>query len=100
MSHGRLSKISNSLGFNIRTLPFIYLGVPIFKGKPKTCYFHPVVDKIKSKLDSWKASLMTFAGRIQLVKSVVQSMLIYSITIYSWPVSLIKKLERYVRNFI
>jgi ribonuclease HI len=78
----------------------MYLGVPIFRGKPKAVYFQPIVDKVKLKLASWKASLLTYAGRIQLVKSVIQSMLIYSITTYSWPVSLIKELERYMRNFI
>jgi hypothetical protein len=81
-------------------LPFIYLGVPIFKGKPKTAYFQPLVDKIKIKLASWKASLLSYAGRCQLIKSVVQSMMIYSITIYSWPISLIKELEKYLRNFL
>jgi hypothetical protein len=58
------------------------------------------VDKIKLKLASWKASLITYAGRVQLVKSVLQSMMVYSITIYSWPISLIKELEKYMRNFI
>jgi len=100
ISNDRLTHIAENFGFNIGTLPFIYLGVPIFKGKPKSCYFQPIVDKIKVKLASWKASLLTFAGRIQLVKSVVHNMLIYSITIYSWPTSLIKELERYMRNFI
>ena len=74
--------------------------MPIFKGKSKASYFQPIIDKIKVKLASWKASLLTFAGRLQLVKSVVHNMLIYSITIYSWPSSLIKELEKYFRNFI
>ncbi|AES66745.1 hypothetical protein MTR_2g081130 [Medicago truncatula] len=42
-----LAHITNSLGFNIGSLPFLCLGVPIFKGKPKAAYFQPVVDKIK-----------------------------------------------------
>jgi len=91
--------ISN-FGFNIGTLPFIYLEVPIFKGKPKSCYFQPIIDRIKVKLASWKASLLSFVGRIQLIRSVIHSMLIYSITIYSWPSSLIKELEQFLRNFI
>ncbi|CAJ2637186.1 unnamed protein product [Trifolium pratense] len=100
ITHTRLTSIASSLGFCIGTLPFMYLGVPIFKGKPKAVYFQPLVDKVKMKLASWKASLLTYAGRIQLVKSVIHSMLVYSITTYSWPISLIKMLERYMRNFI
>ncbi|CAJ2645220.1 unnamed protein product [Trifolium pratense] len=100
ITHTKLTSIASSLGFCIGTLPFMYLGVPIFKGKPKAVYFQPLVDKVKMKLASWKASLLTYAGRIQLVKSVIHSMLVYSITTYSWPISLIKMLDRYMRNFI
>jgi hypothetical protein len=74
--------------------------VPIFKGKPKVCHLQPVADKIKLKLSAWKASLLSIAGRVQLVKSVIQSMMIYSISVYSWPVSLIKEVEKNIRNFI
>jgi hypothetical protein len=40
------------------------------------------------------------AGRVQLVKSVIQSMLLYSISIYCWPIFLIKEVEKNIRNFI
>ncbi|PNX55034.1 hypothetical protein L195_g048658, partial [Trifolium pratense] len=100
MSQSRVNNIAHSLGFSIGSLPFIYLGVPIFKGKPKTCHFAPIFDKIKLKLAKWKASLLSYSGRVQLLKSVIQSMLIYSITIYSWPVSVIKDLEKLMRNFL
>jgi hypothetical protein len=100
ISQARVHQIAIFLGFTIGTLPFVYLGVPIFKGKPKSIYLQPIADKIKSKLAAWKASLLSIAGRVQLVKSVIQSMLIYSITIYSWPISLLKDLERWMKNFI
>ena len=100
ISNARLNQISNFIGFNIGNLPFTYLGVPIFKGKPKTAYFLPIADKIKTKFSAWKASLLSIAGRVQLIRSVIQSMLLHSILIYSWPVALIKDLERWMRNFI
>jgi len=76
------------------------LGVPIFKGKPKVRHLQPVADKIMMKLSTWKASLLTMAGRVQLARSVIQSMMMYTISLYSWPVSLIKQVEKSVRNFI
>jgi hypothetical protein len=74
--------------------------VPIFKGRPKVTHLQPVTDKIKAKFSAWKASLLSIAGRIQLVKFVVQSMLVYSISIYSRPVSLLRSLEKWIKNFI
>ncbi|KAK2426743.1 hypothetical protein QL285_025379 [Trifolium repens] len=97
---GRLNLIVQLLNFKLGSIPFVYLGVPIFKGKPTSLHLQPVADKIKLKLSAWKASLLSIAGRVQLVRSVVQSMLIYSISIYSWPTSLIKDLEKCIRNFI
>jgi hypothetical protein len=82
------------LNFNVGQLPFNYLGVPIFKGKPKVSHLQPIADRIKLKLSAWKASLLSMVGRVQLVRSVIQSMMIYSISLYSWPVSLLKQVER------
>jgi ribonuclease HI len=100
ISPRRLDLIVQVLNFNIGSLPFSYLGVPIFKGKPKACRFQPIADRVKLKLASWKASLLSITGRIQLVRSVIHSMLTYSISLYSWPVSLLKELEKCIRNFI
>jgi hypothetical protein len=56
---------------NVGSLPFNYLVVPILKGKPMASYFQPVVDKVKIKLALWKASMLSFAGKVQLIKSVI-----------------------------
>ncbi|GAU51938.1 hypothetical protein TSUD_417200 [Trifolium subterraneum] len=77
----------------------IYSG-SITQGKPKSIWLQPLADKIHAKLSAWKASLLTMAGRVQLVRAVIQSMLTYSITLYSWPISLLKDLETNVRNFV
>jgi hypothetical protein len=77
-----------------------YLGVPIFKGKPKKIHLQPIADRVQSKLANWKASLLSIAGRVQLAKSVIYSMLTHSMSIYSWPISLLKDIEKWTKNFI
>jgi len=86
INNGKSTIFSTSitlLDFKIVSLIFYYLGVPIFKGKLKACYLQPIVDKIKLKLSNWKGSLLSMACRVQLVRSVIQFMLIYIISIYS-----------------
>jgi len=100
ISQGRLHNIVDLLGFQMGSLPFTYIGVPIFKGRPKSIYLQPITDKIKAKLSAWKASLLFIAGRVQLVKSVIFSMLTHSMSIYSWHVSLLKDIEKWIKNFI
>ena len=100
ISDSRLDSIVNMLGFYTGAVPFNYLGAPIFKGKPKVIHFQLVVDKIKTKLDSWKASLLYMAGRVQMVKSVINNMLLHTMAVYSWPISLLREIERWIKNFI
>lgn len=50
ISTARLNSIVQLLNFNIGTFPFNYLGVPIFKAKPKASFLQPVADKICMKL--------------------------------------------------
>lgn len=82
------------------SLPFTYLGVPVFLGKPRKVHLQPIADKIKCKLSSWKGSAWSFMGMVQLVKSIIQGMLVYSFHVYMWLVSLLKSLDKCIRNFI
>lgn len=43
--------LATSLHFVEGSLPFIYLGVPIFLGKPKTLHLQSIADKILGKFD-------------------------------------------------
>jgi len=48
--------ITNLLGFSFDIILFIYLDILIFKGKTNKLYLSHIADRIKSKLDAWKAS--------------------------------------------
>ncbi|XP_058761210.1 uncharacterized protein LOC131634556 [Vicia villosa] len=100
ISNRRLSYIAASLGFNTGQVPFYYLGAPIFRGRPKPLHFQSIADRICIKLSAWKASLLSVVGRIVLVKSVIQSMMIHTLLVYSWPVFVLKCIQRWARNFI
>lgn len=69
----RLRGLSNLLGSSHGSLPFTYLGVPLFRGKPKAIHLQPLMNKIKAKLFSWKRTLLSIMGHVQLVKSIRDS---------------------------
>lgn len=100
ISNSRSNIISSILGFSVGHLPLNYLGVPIFKGKPKKHHLQPIVDKILVKLAAWKGSLLSIMGRVQLIKSIIHGMDLYSFHVYAWPRSLLKYLDRCIKNFI
>ncbi|XP_058782945.1 uncharacterized protein LOC131657578 [Vicia villosa] len=82
MDNNRATHLSSLTGFSKGSLPFRYLGVPIFKGRVKRAHFQDLADSMISKMAAWKGSLLSYAGRITL------------------PVSLLKDIEQASRNFI
>jgi len=100
ISTARIENITALIGFNKGSLPFTYLGVPIFKGKPKRIHLQAITYNIKARFGAWKASLLSIARRVLLVQSVIQGMLIQSLSVYSWPTALLKEIESWCRNFI
>jgi len=78
MTSQRQNNIASLLGFSNDPLPFSWESM--FKGKPKAIHFQPILDKIRVKLATWKASLPFIAGRVQMVKSVIHNRLNYSLT--------------------
>ncbi|XP_057791061.1 uncharacterized protein LOC131008185 [Salvia miltiorrhiza] len=92
--------IINILKFRKGSLPFNYLGVPIFSGRVKASFLRAIHDRIILKFARWKGMQLSMAGRICLAKSVIQSSITHSMMVYRWPRSLIKELDLKCRNFI
>lgn len=82
ISPGRISIISDLISFTHGVLPFTYLGVPLFQGKSKKVHLQPIADRIMLKLFSWKVKLLSFMGRVLLIKFVVHSILTHSFHVY------------------
>jgi len=100
MTATRRNMLAQLSGFSVGTIPFQYLGCPIFQGKPKCIHFQHIVDQIKVKLATWKGVLLSIMGRVQLVKSIIHGMLVYSFHVYRWPIRLLKMLDRWIKIFI
>jgi hypothetical protein len=59
-----------------------------------------ITDKIRSKLATWKGTVLSIMGRVQLVKSIIHGMLVYSFHVYFWPKRLLRLLDSWLKNFI
>jgi len=69
-------------------------------GEAKRVFLQSIVDKAKARLEGWHSKLLSMAGRVQLIKSVIYPMLLHSFMVYAWPISFIKQVALWVRNFI
>ncbi|KAL4579128.1 hypothetical protein LXL04_015264 [Taraxacum kok-saghyz] len=89
----RVQEVAAMLGCNALKLPFIYLGVPVGCNMNRIMSWKPMVDKFVMKLSNWKAKLLSFGGRLTLVKAVLGGLAIYYMSIYKAPVAVLKVLE-------
>jgi len=51
--------VAHGIGYSLAYPPFKYLGVQMFKGRPKIKHFKDVCDIIKVKLVTWKETLLS-----------------------------------------
>ncbi|KAK3197941.1 hypothetical protein Dsin_021356 [Dipteronia sinensis] len=56
------SNIQSLLGFSTGKIPFTYLGVPIFNGRPPKSRLQSLADKVRSKLECWFGKLLSYGG--------------------------------------
>ncbi|XP_057770241.1 uncharacterized protein LOC130990060 [Salvia miltiorrhiza] len=92
--------INRELGFAVGCLPVTYLGVPIFTGRSRASFFASIYDRIVQKFSRWKGLQLSIAGRLCLIRSVIQSSVTHSMMVYRWPKSLLHSLDKMCRNFL
>ncbi|KAJ4776087.1 RNA-directed DNA polymerase (reverse transcriptase)-related family protein [Rhynchospora pubera] len=92
--------IKDSLQCQLASLPITYLGLPLTSKKPNRTCFQPLLEKLERRLATWKSKLITRAGRLQLISSVLLSIPIYYLSCFSLPKWLIKKIDGLCRRFL
>lgn len=93
MSPAQKSSLANIVGLQLGFLPVRYLGVPLSCRKLFRSDCKPLLEKITSRITSWAARLLSYAGRLQLIESVLASLYGYWCSIFLLPVHLIKAVE-------
>jgi len=65
-------ELAEILGVPIGYLPIRYLGLPLSCNYPKARHFLPIINKVRRRIEGWQLNYLSTAGRIELVKSVLQ----------------------------
>lgn len=76
-----------------------YFGLPSFVGWNRTAYFTQIKERIWARMQCWKEKHLSQAGKEIMIKSVVQSILVYSMSVFKLPVGLCKDIEAMIRKF-
>lgn len=94
------SRITSLLGFSEGSLPFRYLGIPVISSRLRQADCSTLVNMITSRARSWTQRFLSFAGRLQLVRSVLYAIQVFWSNIFMLPMSVIGSIERVLRQFL
>ncbi|KAK6117718.1 hypothetical protein DH2020_048570 [Rehmannia glutinosa] len=95
-----LDNILNLLNFPLGTLPVRYLGVPLAAQKLNVNHYSPLYDRIASYINKWTANSLSYAGRLLLIKSVLQGVECFWLQIFPLPSTVIDRINRLCRVFL
>jgi hypothetical protein len=82
------------------TLPVRYLGVPLVTKSLSAADCASLVSRITARMNSWLVRHISFAGRLQLLNSVLFSLQSYWTRVFILPQKVIKLLEQKFNRFL
>ncbi|XP_026396984.1 uncharacterized protein LOC113291698 [Papaver somniferum] len=88
------------LGCKVDELPITYLGMPIGALRRNKEGWDAVIQKMKKKLAPWKRVFLNKAGRITLIRSALESITTYFMSLLILPVAVEKELNIIMRRFL
>jgi hypothetical protein len=76
-----------------------YLGLPSMVGRSKKATFSFIKDRVWQKISSWSSKCLSKAGREVMIKSVLQAIPSYVMSIFRLPNSLLDEIEKMMNAF-
>ena len=97
---GKITNLTNISRIQSTTSLGKYLGFPMLHGRPKRIDFNFIIEKMQTRLASWKNRLLNRSGRLTLATSVLSSIPTYYMQINWLPQSICDSIDQTTRNFI
>lgn len=95
----KMALLAATLGCQVGSLPFTYLGFPMGTTKPKFQDLTPIMDRIERRLSAC-SSLLSHSGRVQMVNSVISPTVTYVMCTIKLPLGFIDNIERAMKQCI
>lgn len=80
--------------------PSKYIGFNLFTYGKCNSNDSYVQNKMKDKLHSWKAKILSFAGKVTLIKHVMSSIASYLMQVMRFPTYVCEEMDKVNQNFL
>lgn len=92
--------MARSYGLDQGSLPVKYLGLPLMPHKFRPQDYQPLIDKVKARIFSWTLRHLSFAGRLQLIQSVLFSIINFWASVFPLPKRVFRRFGEYLQCFL
>lgn len=92
--------LASDFGLVRGSLPVRYLGLPLSPHKLKKQDYQPLIDRIKLRVSSWSTRRLSSAGRLQLLNSVIYSIINFWGSVFPLPKACLDSLEQICNAFL
>ncbi|KAL0445479.1 UNVERIFIED_CONTAM: hypothetical protein Slati_1675800 [Sesamum latifolium] len=80
--------------------PLRYLGLPLLASRLTIADCKPLLQKIDERIKGWEGINLSFAGRVQLIQSVLMALNTYWAMAFILPKGVIREVEKRLRTFL
>ncbi|XP_070022074.1 uncharacterized protein [Nicotiana sylvestris] len=94
----RINRMRDRTGFMDKYIPFNYLCCPLYVERKKIAYFDNLVHKVIKRSNDWHGKMLSYGGRLILIKSVLQYLPIYTLSSMNPPKATFYFLEKHFVN--
>ena len=94
VSGEKLLEIQQATGFKCGKFPVRYLGVPLVTRSLIDKDYNPLIDRITARINHWAAKLLSYAGRYQLIQTVIYNIQDYWCRHFFLPHSVMKRINQ------
>ncbi|XP_019228166.1 PREDICTED: uncharacterized protein LOC109209363 [Nicotiana attenuata] len=93
-------KMLTELQLSEGSLAFKYLGIPLASKKISIQQCMPLVERIVDRIRSWTSKFLLYAGKLQLIKSVLFEMQTYWAQVFLIPKEIVKMVNGICRRYL
>lgn len=92
--------IQSILGCHPARLPITYLGIPLTCKRLNIADFQQMVNSVRSRMSSWSSGMLSYGGRVTLVKAVLTVLPLHYMQALKLPKGVINQIDRVRRSFL
>ncbi|KAG7543982.1 Reverse transcriptase domain [Arabidopsis thaliana x Arabidopsis arenosa] len=100
LSDSTYQEIQERYQFDVGHLPVRYLGLPLVTKRLTSSDYMPLIERIKQKIGTWTSRFLSYAGRLNLIQSVIWSICNFWLAAFRLPRECIGEIDKICSAFL